>query len=267
MTFLSAALLLGVWQVVSMLAGSDSRGVPTVPDLPTIADNARLLSNYWPGGLGVEETKTGGATSWTGAGLGLLYNAGITAWRLAAGLTLGFIVGVGLAVAISWSPILRGLFSLPAHLSRMLPVLAMVTLFDFWFGATELGSILFVAFTTFVTIFVIAVNAIGNVPVYYGRYALSLGANRQRTYLTVVLPAALPELRGGVLLAVGFAWSAAIASEYIGQEYGLGHIVQNAEFFGRTPLLALVGLVAIVLAITTYAIVGKILNWSTRWAE
>ena len=70
-----------------------------------------------------------------------------------------------------------------------------------------------------------------------------------------------------MLLAVGFGWSAVIASEYLGQEYGLGHIVQNAEFFGRTNLLALVALITLLLAAVSLWVASRSLDWATRWAE
>jgi sulfonate transport system permease protein len=140
-------------------------------------------------------------------------------------------------------------------------------LFSLWFGDTNHGAILFVAFTAFILIFPIALNAIGNVPDYYERYAQCLGASRLRAYLRVVLPAAIPEVRSGILLAVGFGWSAAIAAEFLGQEYGLGRITQNAQFFGRTNVLALVGVIALVLAAVSYGIARRLLAWVTRWAE
>jgi sulfonate transport system permease protein len=143
----------------------------------------------------------------------------------------------------------------------------MAPLFALWFGDTDRGAIFFTGFVAFSLVFPIAVNAIGNVPGYYGQFAASLGASRGHTYRNVVLPAALPELRSGIMLAVGFGWSAAIAAEYISHDFGLGHIVQNAEYFGRTNVLALVALIALLLAAGSFAVTGKVLGWATRWAE
>lgn len=263
----SLAVMLVVWHVVSALAGANKSGEALVPTLIDIGASVDLFADYWRGGLGVEATRTGGAVTWQGVVLGFGYNVGLSAIRLAVGLVLGIGVGIGLAVCVSWSRVLRDMFTLPGHFARMLPLLAMVPLFSLWFGNTEKGSILFVGFTSFALVFAIALNAIGNVASYYQQFAQSLGASPGRTYLEVVLPAALPQLRSGILLAVGFGWSAVIASEYLGQEYGLGHIVQNAEFFGRTNLLALVALITLVLASLSLWIATRVLDWATRWAE
>ena len=127
--------------------------------------------------------------------------------------------------------------------------------------------ILFVGFTSFALVFPIALNSIGNVPGYYSQYARSLGASSRRTYFEVVLPAGLPPIRSGVMLALGFGWSSAIAAEYITAQYGLGHIVKNAEFFARTGLLGMVAFITLILAAISFALAGRLMAWATRWAE
>jgi ABC-type nitrate/sulfonate/bicarbonate transport system permease component len=161
----------------------------------------------------------------------------------------------------------RQAISIPAHVGRLLPLLAMTSLFALWFGDSHIGVILFVAFTSFALVFPIALNSIGNVPGYYAQYARSLGASGRRTYFEVILPAGLPPIRSGVLLALGFGWSSAIAAEYITAQYGLGHIVKNAEYFARTGLLGLVGLVALLLAGASLYLAERGLRWLTRWAD
>jgi sulfonate transport system permease protein len=259
--------MLVLWHVVSALAGENKSGDALVPNIIDIAGSVQRFADYWKGGLGVEPTKTGGAVTVQGVLLGFAYNVGLTTLRLVAGVLLGIALGIGAAVLISWSSVLRGLFALLGHFARMLPLLAMVPLFSLWFGDTEHGAVLFIAFTAFSLLFVIALNAIANVAPHCEQYARSLGASRAQAYFQVVLPAALPEIRSGLLLAVGFGWSAAIASEYLGQEYGLGHIVQNAEYFGRTDLLALVAFIALVAAALSLWATGRFLSWATRWAE
>src|SRR5260221_12210285 len=107
---------------------------------------------------------------------------------------LGVLVSVGLAVAVSWSDVLRKTMSFSAHLARMLPLLALVPLFNLWFGNTETAAILFVGLVTFCVIFAVALSAIANVPEYFVQYAGSLGASPLWTYWVVILPAALPRI-------------------------------------------------------------------------
>ncbi|MFN8203724.1 MAG: ABC transporter permease subunit [Solirubrobacteraceae bacterium] len=267
MAVASIVLTLVAWQVVSMAAGENRNGDATVPSLFDALGAFKSLAFYWKGGLGVPSVADGGDPTWEAAVMSFLYNTGISAVRMAGGMVLGVAVGIGLAIVVSWSSLLRRMFALPSHFARMMPLLAMVPLFSLWFGDTMQGAILFIAFTAFVLVYPITVNAIGNVASHYEQYARSLGASSARVYFTVVLPAALPEVRSGIMLAVGLGWSATIAAEYLGQPSGLGSIAQNAQYFVRTDLLALVALISLVLAAISFFIVRRALAWATRWSE
>jgi sulfonate transport system permease protein len=261
-------LLLVVWQVVSLVAGRTPNGNDRfVPGAVDIVRSFDSLAYFWQGGLGVKATALGGPATFQGAVLSLIWNSGATALRLASGLAIGSITGIVLAVVLSWSTVVRRMALLPAHLVRMLPLLAVVPLFSLWFGNSELGAILFVALGAFSLLFVWAMTAIGNVPRHYRHYAQTLGAGRLRIYLTVELPAALPSLRGGLLLALGFGWSGVIAAEFLGQQTGLGRVVVQAQFFGRTNTLAVVGLIIVVYAAVSYWAAARVMNWACRWAE
>lgn len=268
LTLCSIVGLIVVWHVVALVAGrtetTNERLVPTVVELVGAFDT---LGYYWRGGLGVEATTDGGALTFAGAVLGLAHNSAATFIRLVIGLVAGFVIAGLAATIISWSPLLRRTFLLPAHALRMLPLLAMSPLFGIWFGKSETGAVTFIAFATFAIIFVVALTAIDGVPKYYVQYARSLGAGKMRAYVSAVLPAALPALRGGVLLALGFGWSMVIAAEFIGQEVGLGNIVNRAQEFGRTNTLAVLGVFIVAYAWVSYKLTAKAFDRLVRWAE
>jgi sulfonate transport system permease protein len=226
------------------------------------------FADYWPGGLGVESTQLGGDVSWRGIILGFGYNVGLTFYRVGLGLALGISVGLGLAVATAWWSVVREMLAFPTHLIRLLPLLAMAPLFALWFGGEDnLGGIFFVAFTVFAFVFPVAIGAIAAVPGHYANSALSLGASQLYIYTRVTVPAAIPGIRGGVNLAVGFAWSAVIVAEYTTYTSGLGHIVKNAAFFGNTDLLGMMAFLTLLLAAGSLLVVRRVLDHWTRWAE
>jgi sulfonate transport system permease protein len=266
--FASVVGLIVLWHVVALLAGRTSvthqRFVPTIVDLVHAFNS---LAFYWRGGLGVTAPADGGAVTFQAAVLSLVSNSLATIARLLAGLALGIVIAGVLAALISWSTLLRRMLLLPAHAARMLPLLAMSPVFGIWFGKSERGAVLFVAFATFAIIFVVTLTAIGNVPGYYEQYARSLGAGRLRAYLTAVLPAAVPALRGGIMLTLGFGWSMVIAAEFIGQDTGVGNIVNRAQNFGRTETLAVLGVFIVCYAWASYKLASKGFDRLVRWAE
>ena len=263
---LSFLAIIAAWQASSVILGA-TVGYKRVPGIEDVVRSFIEYAGYWQGGLGAESTRTGAEPTNWGATLGLVHNTLMTMLRTIAGYTIGVVTGIGLGFLIAWSKTARGLLTFPAHLARMMPLLAMIPLFALWFGDSQFGVLTFIAFAVGILLFAITINAIGNVPLHYWQYARSLGASPLRTYARVVFPAAFPQLRGGLLLAVAFSWSAALAAEFLGQQVGLGHVLQSALYYASTDVVALTGLVVIVFAAVTYLVANKTLAWLTRWAE
>jgi sulfonate transport system permease protein len=257
-----------IWHVVSLFAGrsplTGQRLVPNAVDLVRSFDD---LAAYWPGGLGVDAITQGGHPTFGAAVLALIYNSLATVLRLLAGLALGSFMAVALAATVGWSRTIRRMFLLPSHIVRVFPLLALAPVFNLWFGSTERGAVFFIAFSTFAILFVVTLTALANVPSHYVEYARSLGAGRTRAYLSVVLPAGLPGLRGGVLLALGFGWSMAIAAEFLGQNVGLGNIIVHAQEFGQTNTIAVVGVFVMVYGALSYRLGARIFDYLVRWSE
>lgn len=266
-TFLSLLVLIAAWPVLSVVIGTSPTGYKYIPGPQDIFGAFKSVAGFWPGGLGAPSTQTGAEATYWGAILGLVYNSFVTSLRAVGGLLLGIGGSITLALLISWSKVARETLSFPAHFARMVPVLGMIPLFALWFGASELGTLVFVSFVLGSFVFVVAMNGIGNVPAYYDQYARSLGASRIRSYLSVVFPAALPRIRGGIVLAVTWSWTSVLAAEFLGKDSGLGHILSFSRFYGATNLTALIGLVVVILASSSYYIANRVLSWLTRWSE
>jgi sulfonate transport system permease protein len=260
--------LFGLWQLASLVAGSSSvSGEPLIPDIRQVVRSFDSLAYYGQGGLGMAPASEGGPVNFPAAVLSLAQNTWPTLIRLALGLIVGLIAAGLLGVIVSWSSVLRRMLWLPAHAARMLPLMALFPLFALWFGNAESGVVLFVAFGTFSLMFILTVTAISNVPSYYFDCARSLGAGRLRAYLTVVLPASLPNLRGGVMLSLGFGWSMVIAAEFIGQKVGLGRIVILATDAGKVGILAVVAVFVVIYAAISSYLVTRGFNYLVRWSE
>jgi sulfonate transport system permease protein len=258
------------WQALSLLYRAEALpGEPMVPGWQIVFGRTLVsLSDYWRGGFGVTAVANGGARNAVGGVLAILDHSLDTVIRLYAGFLVGAVVGLVLGLAVSWSSWSRRLVSLPMHFIRTLPLLAMVPLFQLWFGTYFVGKITFIAYGVGVIFFVGVVNAVQNVPSIYVENARALGASRLRLYWSVILPAILPELRSTVLLSLGAAWGAALGAEYLGAQSGLGYIIVYSEQFGYLDRMFLVALVFIVYACLSYVafdrIARRVLAWMPR---
>jgi sulfonate transport system permease protein len=260
----------GLWQILSMIFTAEAvPGEPMVPGWQIVFSRTLLsLSDYWEGGLGVPSVAEGAPRSYLAAILALLSHSFDTIVRLYAGLLLGGIVGALLGLAVSWSTWARRIVDLPVQFVRTLPLLAMVPLFQLWFGVYLMGKVAFVAYGVGVIFFAGTVNAVKNVPQIYIDYARTLGATKLRLYWTVVLPAIFPELCSTILLSLGVGWAAVLGAEYLGAQSGLGYIIVYSEQFAYLDRMFVVALLFVFYAAISFAIFNrlslKLLAWMPR---
>ncbi len=268
MSILVLLALAGAWQLLSMAYRAEAvPGEPMVPGWQVLVTKTFLsLSDYWQGGFGVQGVAGGGQPSYAAALLAVLSNSWDTIVRLYVGLFTGALAGGLLGLAVSWSSWARRLLELPVQFLRTLPLLAMVPLFQLWFGTYFAGKVAFVAYGVGVIFFAGVVNAVRNVPQIYIDNARTLGATRVQLYQTVILPAIFPELRSTILLSLGTGWAAVLGAEYLGAQSGLGYIIVYSEQFAYLDRMFFVALLFIAYASITYAAFNALSLRLLRWA-
>lgn len=274
-TMRPSRLLLGIaaiavlWEVAAAIVGSQvDRPDQVMPSLWYVfGTSTKELANYYAGGFGVVAPSRGGQVDLLTALLAVLDNSAITVLRVGIGLTLAVVVGTGLGLLMAGSRPVRMSMLGVAELLRMLPLLAMAPLFTLWFGATSTASVLFIAFAVGLVMLVGTINAIGNVPAPLLEYARTLGARRYQTYLRVVGPAIVPELRGPLVVSAALAWSISLASELFGIQSGLGWMMGQALRFSRVGQMVVIAMLFIVLAIVTIRLIDRVVRRLIRWHE
>lgn len=260
--------LAGIWQVLSLIYTAEAQpGEPMVAGWQTLFTKTFLsLADYWQGGFGVPAVSEGAERTYLAALLSVLFHSAHTIGRLALGLALGGLVGVALGLAMSWSRWTRRLVDWPLQFLRALPLLAMVPLFQLWFGADFIGEVLFVAYGIGVIVFAGTVNAVRNVPQIYLDNARSLGASQTMLYRTVILPAIFPAMRSTILLSLGAGWGAVLGAEYLGAQSGLGYVIVYAQQFAFLDRMFLIALLFILYTSLSYWAIGRFSVRFLAWA-
>jgi sulfonate transport system permease protein len=261
-----AVLVLG-WELLSILVtAKGSYDEPLVPGWGYLIRNSLLrMSDYWDGGLGVPSPAEGGPSTYAAAFLALAEASAITFARLILGVGAGLIVGVALGLVVATSDLARRLIAPTVHVLRMTPFLAMIPLFNLWFGASTVGIVLFVAYGVAVIMFIGTINAVTNVPSVYFERAATVGARRGAVFRYILLPAIFPEVRSSVLLSLGLAWSLIVAGELLGAQSGLGVIVTYALQFAYTGRVLVVTFLIVFYAGVSFAffeaLSRRIIGW------
>jgi ABC-type nitrate/sulfonate/bicarbonate transport system permease component len=144
-----------------------------------------------------------------------------TAFAL-AGLTLGMVAGLTLAIACWTSRLLAGLLQPAALLLTATPVVCLIPLLARLFGYQGRTELITVTIMTFFPSFVYAGSGLTRLPPRSAELFKTLHASRARQLLLLALPAAVPNL--AVALRVGTAYSilVTVVAEFLMQTGGLG---------------------------------------------
>lgn len=255
---LSLAVLLVIWSVAAAwLASTTERAAVLLPSPRNVIESIPGLAVF--GASGAELTYANAARV-------IVANSLASGGRLLAGLLMGIILGVGAGLLLGWNHRLRWLIEAPLLLIRVIPLLALLPLFLAWFGGREVGAVAFIAFAVFSMMFVATLEAVRNVDPVVQDYARTLGASRARVYRTVVMPAIVPELTGGVRVVLGLAWAILLAAEFLASQDGIGHILILAQQYAYTDRMVLIVLLIMLYTFVLDRAFAAFARRITRWA-
>ena len=137
---------------------------------------------------------------------------------------------------------------------RTFPLLALIPLFQLWFGLTFLGMMLFVAYGVAVIFFTGTVNAVNNVSPVYLQNARTLGASRLAHVPHRDSAGDVPRAAIKHFVEHRRRLDCRRRRGFLGAQTGLGQIIVYAKYFGYVDRMFLVGLILLVYAALTFAI-------------
>ncbi|HYM84518.1 MAG TPA: ABC transporter permease [Candidatus Dormibacteraeota bacterium] len=152
----------------------------------------------------------------------------------AAGAALGLGAGALLARSKRASLVLSPYFVA----AQSTPILALAPLLVLWFGDGLLGKIVICALIVFFPVAVSTMVGLRTVDRRLIELGRSLRASRRRILASIELPAALPQILGGMRVGVTLAVVGAVIAEWAGAKGGLGWLInltRGSSF--DTPLL------------------------------
>ncbi len=233
-SWLMPAALLCVWQVASALGFVSDTVLPSP---------AAVLAAGW------QMTVTGE----------LPHHMAVSSLRAMAGLVVGGGIGFALALANGVSCLSDRLTDTTLQMARNVPHLALIPLVILWFGIGEEAKLFLVALGVFFPIYVNTLHGLREVDPQLIEMGRSYGMPPSVLFRRVVLPSALPSIFVGLRFALGVMWLTLIVAETIAAQSGIGYMAMQARDFLQTDV--------IVLAITIYALLGKLADSVTRVLE
>ena len=169
-------------------------------------------------------------------------------------VALGFVVGAGSGVVIGYvlarSALVERLISPYLVAAQAVPILALAPLLALWFGPGLLSKVVICSLIVFFPVAISTLVGIRSVDPRLLELGRSLRATRRQVLTTLEVPAALPNILGGMRVGVTLAVVGAIVGEWAGADRGLGVLINLARgslfdiplMFAALLTLALLGI-------------------------
>jgi ABC-type nitrate/sulfonate/bicarbonate transport system permease component len=185
--------------------------------------------------------------------------------RTLIGFVAAAIVGIPFGLLIGRFMILEAAFVPWFAFLRPIPAIAFVPLVILWFGIGEFSKISVIFFSSFLYITVSTIAGVKAVPLQLLRAGYSLGASSRKSFLYVVLPAALPQIMVGLRLGSAISWTLVVAAELVAAQRGLGYMIMDASTFFRVKDvyvgLIVIGIIGFLLESAIALVEGRLVHW------
>lgn len=230
---LLAAGLLACWQILYLLVGADVVSSPAAT-LLRVATLVRT-ENFWRDAMS------------TGIAFGYACAIGI-----AGGLLVGLALGLNRFAGDVADPVLGTIYSIPKI--TLYPIVLLI------FGLSPAAQVAFGVIHGIFPVAIFTMNAVRNVAPVHRRTAKALRLSALDTVITVLAPAALPEILSGVRIGIAVTLLGILIGELFASSSGIGFALMRA-----TDLHDVVGIFALTLLLFLFAVaVNAMLHFVER---
>jgi ABC-type nitrate/sulfonate/bicarbonate transport system permease component len=200
------------------------------------------------------------------ADTGLLNSMVYTGTNVLIAVLLGSVVGTVSGLVTARFRLIRAVLDPIVMTAGTVPILVLAPFFLIWFGVERTSALLLVAIYVAVILYVFAQRAADNLDPVYEESAYTLGASPRQIVRDILVPGTVPQILGGIRIALAGAWGLEAIAELLGAQYGIGKIVQvlagATDVQGIFAALLVLGLVAIIFD----ALAASAFSWIAGWS-
>jgi NitT/TauT family transport system permease protein len=197
----------------------------------------------------------------------LLSESGITLLECISGFALAMVIGVPIAVIMTYSSVLNAMFYPLLVASQSIPKVALAPILLVWFGTGLESKLAMVFVIAFFPVVVDTATGLRTTSPELLELARSLQSSRLQTFFKIQLPSALPFIFSGAKIAVTLAVIGAVIGEFIGANAGLGNLLLVANSQMNTSLAWAALVVLSLLGMLLYAAVVLAERIFTPWGH
>jgi NitT/TauT family transport system permease protein len=179
-----------------------------------------------------------------------------TSIEVVAGFVIATAVGVLLAIAITFSVVVREALYPNIVMFQVIPKIALAPLFIVWLGVGSRSCIVVAVFIAFFPVVVSTATGLVSVKPDVLQLCRSLTATQWQMFRLARFPYAMPYIFAGMKVAVTMAIIGVVVGEFITAQAGLGYIIMFASSAGETATVLAAIVVLCGIGLVLYGLVG-----------
>ncbi len=196
---------------------------------------------------------------------GLVGNLQYTIGNVMLALAIACVLGLSLGLTSARVQRVRAVFDPIVLTVGTIPVLVTAPFFLIWFGTERAPQVALLVLYDTTIVYMFAQRAVGNLDPIYQAAARTLGASSLRMLFQVFLVGTLPEVFGGIRIALAGAWGLEAIAELLGSTAGIGKVIQALASATDVPTIMAAVLALAAVAVGFDALVAGVFGIITRW--
>jgi NitT/TauT family transport system permease protein len=188
-----------------------------------------------------------------------------TLWAILGGFALSVIVGIPLAIMISFSKLLRSIIYPLILMLQSVPKVAIAPLLLLWVGYGLQSAIVVAATVAFFPIVISTAAGLASIDRELLELTRSLDSSHVKVFRKVRLPWAMPHIFSGFKVAITLAVIGAVVAEFIGADRGLGYLILTNSGALKTSVVFAVVVILSLLGMVLFYTVEAIERFACPW--
>jgi ABC-type nitrate/sulfonate/bicarbonate transport system permease component len=189
-----------------------------------------------------------------------------TAENVVLAVAIGAVIGVLAGLISARFGLVRAVINPLMMTAGTVPILVAAPFLLIWFGVGRLSAVCLVIFYVTVILYLFAQRAASNINPIYEEFARTLGATDRQIVFDLLTPATVPEILGGLRIALAGAWGLEAVSELLGSQEGVGKVLEvlagATDSEGILANLLMLGLVAVGCDALAALVIARLTGWN-----
>ena len=181
------------------------------------------------------------------------------------GLFIAILIGITLGYVLARIRTLNYVLMPYLIFIQAIPVIAISPIILLWAGPELKSKMVIAAFITWFPIMVSTMVGIRNISPNLRELMRANVANPWQVFWHLEVPAALPEIFGGLKIAVTLAVIGAAVGEFVGSQAGLGNLVLRGKGRSDTATVIVAVFLLTIMSLVLYGIVVALESILLRW--